>query len=171
VHQLDAALRAVVLDEVRLLVGAFRDVLRLDKGEVPPRATDRSRVIEQHLQEQIALIARRVYREQRIVTLQGRHDVAHHQRLGDRTQMNAADTGQIGLHELQRVLPARAGEIADGVEAAVERRLGVRHFGPNLVEPGAFVVGQRQGFTHVAVARIELGEARERAHDPGADVM
>ena len=31
VHELDAAPRAVVLDEMRLLVGAFGDVLRLDE--------------------------------------------------------------------------------------------------------------------------------------------
>ena len=72
---------------------------------------------------------------------------------------------------LQRVLPARAREIADGVEPAVERRLRVRDGGPHLVEPRALVVGQRHGAAHVGVPRIELGEARERAHDARADVV
>ena len=49
VYQLDAAPRSVVLDEMRLLVGAFGDVLRLDECQVPAAAADRARVIEQHL--------------------------------------------------------------------------------------------------------------------------
>ena len=99
-HELDAAPRAVVLDEMRLLVGPFGDVLRLDEREVPAAAADRARMIEQHLQEQIALIARCVDREQRIVALQRRHDVAHDERLGERTEVDAADAREIRLHEL-----------------------------------------------------------------------
>ena len=170
-HELDAALLAEVLDEMRLLVGTFGDVLRLDERQAPGRAADRARVIEQHLQEQIALIARRVDREQRIVARQRRHDVAHDERLCERTQVDAADAREIRLHELERVLPARAREVADGVEPSVERRLSVRDGRPHLVEPCALVVGQRQGGAHVGVTRIELGEARERAHDPRANVM
>ena len=41
-----------------LLVRAFPDVLRLDQADVVAVAADGARVIEQHLQEQVALVAR-----------------------------------------------------------------------------------------------------------------
>ena len=170
-RKLDAAAGAIVLDEVRLLLRPFGDVLRLHEHEAPRAAADRARMVEQHLQEQVALIARRVDGEQRIVILQRGHDVAHHERLRERAQMDAADARQVRLHEAQRILPARAREIADGVEPAVERRLRMRDGGPDLVEPRALVVGERHGAAHVGIPRVQLGKARERAHDARADVM
>ena len=98
-HELDTAPRAVVLHEMRLLVGTVGHVLRLDEGEIAPAATDGPRMVEQHLQEQVALIARGIDREQRIVARERRHDVAHHERLGERAQMDAAHARQARLHD------------------------------------------------------------------------
>src|SRR3712207_3127909 len=72
VHELDAALRAVILDEVRLLFGTFGDILRLDEWQAAAAPPQGPRVVEQHLQEQIALVARRLDGEQRVVARERR---------------------------------------------------------------------------------------------------
>ena len=91
VPHVDPALRAEIRDEMRLLVGPFRDVLRLDQANVRARPADRARVIEQHLEEQVALVARQLERQSRVVRLDRRHDVAHQQRLRERPHVDAAD--------------------------------------------------------------------------------
>jgi hypothetical protein len=44
-------------------------------------------VIEQHLQEQVALVARQLQPQGRVVRVDGGHDVAHQQRLGQRPEV------------------------------------------------------------------------------------
>ena len=117
------------------------DVFRLDEAELARIPPDGARVIDQHLHEQFALVPRQLDDQLRIVRQEGRQHVAHDKLLGDRRVVNAADAREVRLHEMQRILPARAGEIAHRVEPAVDRVEARMLLGPGVTEP-ALLVGR-----------------------------
>ncbi len=150
---------AVVLDERRLLVRALRDVPGIDEAEVVARPEDAG-VIEQHLQEQIALIARRSIASNgsqlrsagttsRITRISARGPTwmpPTPHRFGS---MNFSESCQRALVRSQTAssLPY------SGCSACAT-------LGHTSLELCALVVGERQRCAHVG-ARIEIREARE----------
>ena len=147
------------------------DVFRLDEAELAQFAADGARVIDQHLNEQIALIPRHFDDESGIVPHQSRHDVAHDEMLGDRSEMNTADAGQVRLHEMQRILPAGAGKIAHRIETAIDRVEALVGFRPGIAEPALLVGRDRQDRPDPLVSEIEVRHALERFDELKTDVV
>ena len=147
------------------------DVFRFDEAELARLAPDGARVIDQHLDEQIALVPRHLDDEPGIVPDQGRHDVSHDKLLGDRREMDAADARQVRLHEMQRILPAGAGEIAHRIEPAIDRVETLMGLGPGVAEPTLLVGRDRDDRPDPLVFEIEVGNALERLDELKTDVM
>ena len=160
-----------IIAQHRLLVGTVMDVFRFDEAELARLAPDGARVIDQHLDEKIALVPRHFDDEARIVPDQGRHDVAHDKLLGDGREMDAADARQVRLHEVERILPAGAGEIAHRIEPAIDRVEALVGLGPGIAEPALLVGRDRENGPDALVCEIEVGDALERLDELKTDVM
>ena len=128
-------------------------------------------MIDQHLNEQIALIPRHLDDESRVVPQQSWHDVSHHKMLGNRREMNAADAGQVRFHEMERILPTGAREIAHRIETAIDRVEALVGLGPGIAKPTFFVGRDRQDRPDPLVSMIEVGHALECFDELKTDVV
>ena len=82
------------------------DVFRIDEADVAGGPAQRLGMVDQQLDEEVALVARQLDGEIGIMGEEGGHHIAHHQLLGQRRVMDAADAGEVRLHEMQGILPA-----------------------------------------------------------------
>jgi hypothetical protein len=78
-----------VAAERGLLVGPVMEVFRLDETKIAAGAADGLPMIDQQLDEQIALVTRQLDLPVGVVGEQGGHDIAHYQLLGQRREMDA----------------------------------------------------------------------------------
>ena len=102
---------------------------------------------------------------------QGRQDVAHNKLLGDRGEMNTADTREVRLHEMERILPAGAGEIAHRIEPAIDRIEALVILRPGVAKPALLVGRDRHDSPDPLVVEIEVGKPFECLDKLKADVM
>ena len=138
-----------------MFVDAVFGVFRFDEAKATVVAADRAGVVDQGLNEQVALVARQFDAQGRVVSHQRRHDVAHDQLFAQGRIADAADAGQVRFHEMERVLPARGGEIADGIETAVDRVVAVVRRCPRVAQPPFFVGRDGDDASDFLVVQIE----------------
>ena len=165
----ERAFEAALEDE--LFVDPVLGVLAFDEGEAAFGPPEGARMVDEGLHEEIALVARQFDLQAGIVREEARHDVAHHQLLGERAVRDAADAREIRLHEFQRVLPARRAEIADRVEPTIDRIGALVRRRPGLAQPALLALADAQHAAHVRVGEIERGQALQRVHQLLADEM
>ena len=164
------ALRQVAAEH-RLLVGPVMDVFGIDEADVAGVAAQRLGMVDQQLDEEVALVARQFDREIGIMGEEGGHHIAHDQLLGQRRIMNAADAGEVRLHEMQRVLPAGGGEIADRVEPPIDGVQALMPGRPAVPDPGFFPGGDRDDVPDPLIFQIEGRRQLQRLDNGEADMM
>jgi hypothetical protein len=128
-------------------------------------------MIDQHLDEEVTLVARQADVELRVVRQKGRHHVAHHEMFGQRRIMDAADAGKIGLHEVHGILPAGGGEIAHGIEAAIDRVGALMRRCPGLGEPALLFRRNRENVSDADILPVQDGHALQGVGHALANMM
>ena len=102
---------------------------------------------------------------------QGWQDVSHNKLLGNRREMNTADTREVRLHEMERILPAGAGEVAHRIEPAIDRIEALVILRPGVAKPTLFVGRDSYDSPDPLIFEIEVGEPFECFDQLKADVM
>ena len=163
-----------LLDKVaehRLFGRSAHFIFGLDHAQIAAGTADGTRVVDEKLHEQFALIARQLDFQFRIVRQEGGHDVLHHHPLGDRAVMDAAHARKIGLHEVERVLPLCGRKVAHRVQPPVHRIGAMMRAAPHFAYP-AFLLGRdAHDVAHAFVLQIKPRDAFQRVVHLKADVV
>ena len=128
-------------------------------------------MVDQQLDEEVALVARQLDGE---IGIMG-EEVGTTSRMTSSSAegriMDAADAGQVRLHEMQQVLPAGGGEVADRVEPAIDRVQALMLGRPDVAQPGFFPGRDREDRPDPLILEIEVRRQLQRLDDGEADMM
>src|SRR5215469_5715428 len=160
-----------MLRERGLFVRPVFFVFRLYEAEIGTRPSDGARMVDKKLDKELALIRRTFDTKIGIMRGERRHAVAHDELVCNRAVVDAAHSGEIGLHEFERTLPALRREIADGIEPAIDRIEAAVLFGPHLAKPELLLVRDREDFADARILEIKMRQPLQRLDQIEADMV